>query len=123
MSSSDVYDIVIQFENLGEVKARLRRIYSPLTISRFLNTLPYRGIAYPYHGFIYIPCDLRIGIEKPVQTLKPNQIAYWPQKKCIVITYNENVFSPPCNLLGDLMEDHELIKKINVSTRVLIKLL
>ncbi|HDI75130.1 MAG TPA: hypothetical protein ENF55_04150 [Thermoprotei archaeon] len=119
------YEILMEFEKSGPVKAILKRHLAPITIEKFLMKLPYVSTATVMHHIVYIIMDIGVGYEKPKNRVDCGQIFYSPQNRTIGIALTDYRSLPfKINIMGVVKENSfDVLTSIERRERVKISLL
>jgi len=110
--------IKIDVEGLGEAKAILIRILSPRTVDAITRLLPIEGRAAIWQSQIYFEIPIKLGIEKPRETVKKGDLAYWPFGKAFCIFFEDMRPYSPVNLIGQVTENIDLFNKVKSGMKI-----
>ncbi|MCD6484865.1 MAG: hypothetical protein J7L47_07130 [Candidatus Odinarchaeota archaeon] len=115
------FRIKIIFEGLGEVEGELNRALAPRTVERIIEVLPLMGRAIVWkNSEIYFPINLKFGLEKPTKKPPVGSIAYWSVGDAICFFFQEIEPYNPVTVIGTIIANLDLLKKVKRGTRVKI---
>ena len=97
--------VVIQVENLPEVRAELVRFYAPMTVDEIIRRLPIEGFIATWEEAVYITTDIERGAEKTVSSLKAGDIFYWPPGRILGIALDEQRAKAQMVKVGRVVDD------------------
>jgi len=111
--------VVFEFLGVGIVYGELRRILSPRTIEALIKKLPIKSPVNVWGGGeVYFPVDIKRGREKATLEIDAGTIAYWPLGDALCLFYEKIKPYSPVNLLGEVTEGIEVLKKVKRGTTV-----
>jgi len=113
--------IRIVAEGLGEAEGELIRYMAPRTVEAILRSLPLEGRAALWKEEVYFEIPVKMGGEKPAETVKKGTLAYWPMGNAVCIFYGETQPYSPVNVIGLLTKNLDLFGKVKSGTRVRIE--
>jgi len=86
-----------------------------------LRSLPLEGRAALRKEEVYFEIPVKMGGEKPAETVKKGTLAYWPMGNAVCIFYGETQPYSPVNVIGLLTKNLDLFGKVKSGTRVRIE--
>lgn len=110
--------IKVSVEGLGEAKAILIRILSPRTVDAIVRLLPIEGRAAIWRSQIYFEIPIKLGVEKPRETVKKGDLAYWPFGKAFCIFLEDMRPYSPVNLIGQVTENIDIFNKVKSGMKI-----
>ena len=113
--------VKIVVEGLGEAEGELIRFMAPRTVEAILKSLPLEGRAALWKEEVYFEIPVKMGGEKPAETVKKGTLAYWPMGNAVCIFYGETQPYSPVNVIGLLTKNLDLFGKVKSGTRVRIE--
>lgn len=113
--------IKIIVEGLGESRAVLIRFLSPRTVDAVVRLLPLEGRAAVWRNEIYFEIPLKIGVEKPRETVKKGDLAYWPLGKAFCIFFGDMRPHTPVNLIGQIADNIEVFNRVRSGMKVRVE--
>ena len=108
-------------EGLGEAQGALIRIFSPRTVDAIIRLLPLEGRAAVWQSEVYFEIPLRIGVEKPRDSVRKGDIAYWPLGRAFCIFFGDVRPHGPVNLIGQITEGIDIFAKVRSGTRIRVE--
>jgi hypothetical protein len=111
----------ILVEGLGESKGILIRFLSPRTVDAIVRLLPIEGRAAIWRSQISIEVPIKIGVEKPKETVKRGDLAYWPFGRAFCIFLDDMRPYSPVNLIGQITENMETFSRIKSGTKIRVE--
>ena len=70
---------------------------------------------------VYFEKSLGIGNEKAVRIVDAGSLAYWPMANSVCIFYGKMQPYSPVNIIGRVVEGHDIFKNLDSGTRVRIE--
>ncbi|NMJ86459.1 MAG: hypothetical protein EX285_01210 [Thaumarchaeota archaeon] len=126
-----MYEIIIEFPDLNEkIDVELDDVYSPKTVKAILEKLPINTVINRWGDELYTePIPVKAGLENAKSTVNLMDVAYWPQGNALCLFFGptpiskSNEIKPysPVNVIGRIVSKENAIKKINDSTKVIIR--
>ena len=113
--------IRIVAEGLGEAEGELIRYMAPRTVEAILRSLPLEGRAALWKEEVYFEIPVKMGGEKPAETVKKGTLAYWPMGNAVCIFYGETQPYSPVNVIGLLTKNLDLFRKVKSGMRIKIE--
>ncbi|MEM2163955.1 MAG: cyclophilin-like fold protein [Candidatus Bathyarchaeia archaeon] len=113
--------IKIIVEGLGESRAALIRFLSPRTVDAVVRLLPLEGRAAVWQNEIYLEIPLKIGVEKPRETVKKGDLAYWPLGKAFCIFFGDMRPHTPVNLVGQIADNVEVFSRVRSGMKIRVE--
>lgn len=113
--------VKISVDGLGESRATLIRFLSPRTVDAIVRLLPIEGRAAVWQSEIYFEIPLKIGVEKPRETVKRGDLAYWPLGKAFCIFFGDMRPHTPVNLIGQIMENIDIFSRVRSGVRIRVE--
>lgn len=108
-------------EGFGEAQGTLVRILSPRTVDAIVRLLPLEGRAAIWQSEVYFEIPLRMGVEKPRDSMRKGDIAYWPLGRAFCIFFGDMRTHGPVNLIGQITEGIDLFSKVRSGTRIRVE--
>lgn len=127
MKKVKILKIKITIDNKLSFKGVLN---STATAQKIYESLPITGKGNTWGGEIYFSSQVTSSLEKNArEVLKEGEIAYWPPLQAICLFYGPTPASQsdeiraagPVNVVGKIIDDLSLLKKIKGTTTVLIE--
>ena len=126
-----MYEIIIEFPDLNEkIDVELDDVYSPKTVKAILEKLPINTVINRWGDELYTePISVKVGLENAKSTVNLMDVAYWPQGNALCLFFGptpiskSNEIKPysPVNVIGRIDSKENVIKKVNDSTKVIIR--
>lgn len=126
-----MYEIIIEFPDLNEkIDVELDDVYSPKTVKAILEKLPINTVINRWGDELYTePIPVKVGLENAKSTVNLMDVAYWPQGNALCLFFGptpiskSNEIKPysPVNVVGRIISKENAIKKVNDSTKVIIR--
>lgn len=117
MSDSRV-SVKFIIEGLGEAKGELIKFLSPKTVEAILKVLPVEGYAAVWKEEVYFNIPVSVGAEKPKSRVETGDLAYWPMGSAICIFYGKSQPYSPVNVIGKIIENLEVFKKVKEGVKI-----
>jgi len=114
-------EVRVIVRGVGVAKAVLYRKYSPKTFARVVRSLPIEGYARLLNGVLYLVAPFEVGAEDPKKRVKRGDVAYWPLWKAICIFREDKALDRPVNLLGHVVENVEVLDRVERGALVRIE--
>lgn len=123
MSLEGLSRIGIKFliENVGDAEGEFIRFLAPRTVEAILRNLPLEGRATLWKEEVYFSIPVKMGIEKPKSTIETGTIAYWPMGNALCIFYGKTQPYSPVNLVGRVLKNLELFRKVKSGTKIRVE--
>ncbi len=121
--SGEISRVRVRFllENLGEAEGEFVRYLAPRTIEALIKSMPIDGRVSVWKEEVYFETPVKVGSEKPKATVETGAIAYWPMGAAICIFYGRSQPYSPVNILGKIMKNLELFKRVKQGSRVRVE--
>ena len=126
-----MYEIIIEFPDLNEkIDVELDDVYSPKTVKAILEKLPINTVINRWGDELYTePISVKVVLENAKSTVNLMDVAYWPQGNALCLFFGptpiskSNEIKPysPVNVIGRIVSKENVIKKVNDSTKVIIR--
>ncbi|WEU40582.1 MAG: hypothetical protein OdinLCB4_001225 [Candidatus Odinarchaeum yellowstonii] len=116
----NVYPISIEFIGVGIVLGEFIRTKAPRTVEALYYKLPIKGKASLYGDEIYFKAGVNLGREKPVRSVNPGDIAYWPMGDALCIFFGGTQPYSEVNLCGRLTPPFDILKNVKNGTGVIV---
>ncbi|MEM1543672.1 MAG: cyclophilin-like fold protein [Candidatus Bathyarchaeia archaeon] len=121
MASISRIPIRIVVEGMGESKGTLIRFLSPRTVDAIARLLPLEGRAAIWRSQIYFEIPVKLGVEKPKESVKKGDLAYWPFKGAICIFAEDMRPYSPVNLIGQITENIEVFNNVKSGIKIKVE--
>jgi len=108
-------------EGAGEAQGEFVRFLAPRTVEAILRKLPLEGRATLWKEEVYFNIPVKIGVEKPKSTVETGTIAYWPMGNALCIFYEKTQPYSPVNLVGRVLKNLELFRKVKSGTKIRVE--
>lgn len=112
MSADSVSELAMRARvpGKGEVKGRLFKHLSPVTLAKLQRAIPIGGRVNLYeHNFAYILTDVATGEEKARKEFKRGDVAFMPSGSMVCFFLQDTRSYKPMNLLGTIIEGIEVL--------------
>ncbi len=83
-----------------ELKVRLSRHRSPITVERLYRILPTSGLAVVRESCVYVFLNLKSKLEKPVRRLSRGEVAFAPSESALVLALEDTALNTPASPIG-----------------------
>lgn len=113
--------IKIVVEGVGEAGGSLIRFLSPRTVDSITRLLPLEGRAAIWRSQIYFEIPIKLGVEKPRESVKRGDLAYWPFGRAICIFTEDMRPYSPVNLVGQITENIEVFNDVKSGTKIKVE--
>jgi hypothetical protein len=113
--------IILKVEGLGEAKGELIRHLSPRTVDTISRILPIEGRAALWKNEVYLEVPIRMGEEKPKNSVQKGALAYWPMGKAFCIFHSDAQPYSSVNIIGQITENLEIFSKIKSGTKIRVE--
>lgn len=113
--------IKISVEGLGDSRGILIRFLSPRTVDAIVRLLPIEGRAALWKSEVYFNVPLKLGVEKPKNTVKRGDLAYWPLGRAFCIFFEDMRPYSSVNLIGRITENVEIFKRIKSGLKIRVE--
>uniref|UniRef100_A0A7C3J523 Cyclophilin TM1367-like domain-containing protein n=1 Tax=Candidatus Methanomethylicus mesodigestus TaxID=1867258 RepID=A0A7C3J523_9CREN len=117
------YAISISFKDHLDAKGELVRVMAPRTVDAVVSALPFTSRTSLWKEEIYFVTPVQAGPEKPKQTVKKGDIAFWPPGNAFCIFYGESQPYSPVNVIGRVTSDIEQLRCVNKGEWVSVSLM
>lgn len=112
--------ILLEFKELGSVRAELVESLNPKTVTAILKKLPIESKAIRWGDEVYFETQVSVGEENIKTIMEVGELAYWPPGRAIAIFFGPTPVSQsgepraysPCNPIGRVIEGIEILKKV-----------
>lgn len=113
--------VKIIVEGLEGSEGVLARILSPRTVDAIVRLLPLEGRAGVWQGGVYFAVPLKMGAEKPRETVKMGDLAYWPLGSAFCIFFEDMRPHTPVNLIGQITGSIEVFRRVRSGMRIRVE--
>ncbi|MEM2110783.1 MAG: cyclophilin-like fold protein [Candidatus Bathyarchaeia archaeon] len=113
--------IRLKVEGLGEAKGELIRYLAPRTVDAITRILPLEGRAALWKNEVYFEIPIKMGEEKPKNTVQKGTLAYWPMGKAFCIFYSDAQPYSSVNIIGQITENTEVFSQIKSGTKIRVE--
>ena len=123
-------NIRIIFENGVEINGILNTKLNPNTVNTILKDLPIKSTVNLWGDEIYFRIPTKIGLEKGQEYVEIGTIAYWPEGHSLCLFYGRTPVSTdnrpraysPVNVVGKILGNTEVLKKVKNGEKVSVEL-
>ena len=121
MSEAGRYKVLFRIEGVGEAKAELIRIKSPLTAESIWRAVPLAGKASVWmDAEVYFPAGIKRGLEKATRKVEEGDIAYWPLGDAICVFYGKIQPYSDVNVVGRVLDNLKVFSKVKLGTNIVL---
>jgi hypothetical protein len=121
MSDAGRYKVLFRIEGIGEAKAELIRIKSPLTAESIWRAVPLSGKASVWmNAEVYFPAGIKRGLEKATRKVEEGDIAYWPLGDAICVFYGKIEPYSDVNVIGRVVDDLKVFSRVKLGTKIIL---
>ena len=121
MSDAGRYKVLFRIEGIGEAKAELIRIKSPLTAESIWRAVPLSGKASVWmDAEVYFPAGIKRGLEKATRKVEEGDIAYWPLGDAICVFYGKIEPYSDVNVIGRVLDNLKVFSKVKLGTKIVL---
>jgi len=113
--------IKFTIEGIGEAEGELIRHLAPRTVDTIAKRLPIEGRAALWKEEVYFEIPVKMGSEKAEPTVEKGTIAYWPMGNALCIFYGESQPYSPVNIVGQVIKNLELFKRVKSGTKIIVE--
>jgi len=113
--------IKFTIEGIGEAEGELIRHLAPRTVDAIAKRLPIEGRAALWKEEVYFEIPVKMGSEKAEPTVEKGTIAYWPMGNALCIFYGESQPYSPVNIVGQVIKNLELFKRVKSGTKIIVE--
>ncbi|MEM1667022.1 MAG: cyclophilin-like fold protein [Nitrososphaerota archaeon] len=123
--------VLLDFKDLGSVKAELVKSLNPKTVAAILKVLPIESKAMRWGDEVYFETPVSVGEENTKTIMDVGELAYWPPGRAIAVFFGPTPISQsgepraysPCNPIGKVVGGIEILKKVKSGTPVKVVML
>lgn len=123
--------VLLEFKELGSVKAELVEALNPKTVTAILKRLPIESKAMRWGDEVYFETPVSVGEENTKTVMEVGELAYWPPGRAIAIFFGPTPISQsgepraysPCNSIGKVVKGIDVLKKVKSGTPVKVVML
>ena len=125
------YKIIVEFTDLNEeIGIELNDESAPKTVKAILEKLPIEVMINRWGDELYTePTLVKVGTENAKSTVNLMDVAYWPQGNALCLFYGPTPISSgneikpysPVNVIGRIISKENIAKKVDDSTKVIIR--
>jgi len=125
------YKIIVEFTDLNEeIGIELNDESAPKTVKAILEKLPIEVMISRWGDELYTePTLVKVGTENAKSTVNLMDVAYWPQGNALCLFYGPTPISSgneikpysPVNVIGRIISKENIAKKVDDSTKVIIR--
>ncbi len=121
--SAEISRIKVRFtvEGLGQADGELVRFLAPRTIDMIVRRLPIEGRAALWKEEVYFETPIKMGEEKPKNTVEVGTIAFWPMGSAICIFHGPTQPYSPVNVLGKIVSNLSLFRQLKSGTKIRVE--
>ncbi|MFN3621326.1 MAG: cyclophilin-like fold protein, partial [Nitrososphaerales archaeon] len=113
--------IRIEVTGKGTSEGELYRHKAPLTVGVLLRSLPISGRAVRYRDeFVYFTTNIVVGLEKPTQTFKKGDIAFFPMNGSICFFLKDCQVSQHMSRLGQVTKALDILNSLTAGDVITI---
>jgi len=121
MSDAGRYKVLFRIEGVGEAKAELIRIKSPLTAESIWRAVPLSGKASVWmDAEVYFPAGVKRGLEKATRKVEEGDIAYWPLGDAICVFYGKIEPYSDVNVIGRVVDNLKVFSRVKLGTNIIL---
>lgn len=122
--------IRITFESGLSVECAIDSEQSPETVRALLSSLPFESEAHLWGEEIYFSVPFSAPPENPKEEVDLGDVAYWPEEPSLCLFFGPTLSSPgpnvikpysPVNVIGKIIGDPKVLKKVRDGERVGVK--
>ena len=121
--------LIIKSDSTGDVSAELDEVKCPETSNAIWNALPITGRASCWGEEVYFSTNVSAVEENSQEIVDVGAIAYWPPGQAICIFFGRTPASKdnrpraasPVNVIGKLLGDPLLFKKVRNGEKIVIE--
>lgn len=123
MSERSCSRIPVKFiiEQAGEVEGELIRHLAPRTVDAIVKKLPFEGRAALWKEEVYFEVPVKMGEEKAKPTVEKGTVAFWPMGNALCIFYCESQPYSPVNVVGRVIENLELFRRVKSGAKIRVE--
>jgi hypothetical protein len=126
-----VTQIIIEFPEINEkVTVELKEESAPKTMRAILEKLPIEVVINRWGDELYTePIPVKVGEENAKSLVNLMDVAYWPEGSALCLFFGptpiskDNEIKPysPVNVIGKIVSEENIAKKVDESTQIIIK--
>jgi hypothetical protein len=126
-----VTQIIIEFPEINEkVTVELKEESAPKTVRAILEKLPIEVVINRWGDELYTePIPVKVGEENAKSLVNLMDVAYWPEGSALCLFFGptpiskDNEIKPysPVNVIGKIVSEENIAKKVDESTQIIIK--
>ena len=122
--------IKITFESGLEIYGLLNDQLNPTTVNAILKDLPVESEVNLWGDEIYFSIPTRVGLENSQEYVEVGTIAYWPEGHSLCLFFGRTPVSTddrpkaysPVNVIGKVIGNIDILKKVKDGEKVSVKL-
>lgn len=108
---------------IGEVLAELSEERNTETVEAIWSVLPIKGKVNTWGDEVFVPIGVKGKMEVAQQVVEKGDIGYWPGGDAFCIFFGRSptsVFFNPVNIIGRVLVDAEVFKKVRQGQEITI---
>jgi uncharacterized protein len=105
--------MIATVQGRGEVRAKVYKHLSPVTLSNIRRSIPFDGrVNFFEHNFAYILTPVVAGEEKAKRDLKKGSVAFMPSGGTLCFFLEDTRSYKPMNLLGQVEQGLDVLQSV-----------